>query len=203
MKKILILGAGQSAPFLIHFMLEQAKENNWFVKVCDYNLELAEKRVNNHPNGQAVKFDVNDSELRQSLIKESDIVINLLAPTFQYQVALDCVTYGKHVITASYTNPMVTELNNDAIKKNVLVLNEMGLDPGIDHMSAMAVIEKVKNSGGEITGFYSYGSAVAAPSPNLNPLGYYITWNPRNVVMAGESVLIKNGEDEEVVRESV
>jgi saccharopine dehydrogenase-like NADP-dependent oxidoreductase len=205
MKKILILGAGQSAPYLIHFMLEHAKENNWFVKVCDYNLELAEERVNNHPNGQAVKFDVNDSELRQSLIKESDIVINLLAPTFQYQVALDCVMLGKHVITASYTDPRVAELNDDAIKKNILVLNEMGLDPGIDHMSAMDVIEKVKKSGGEITGFLSYGSAVAAPSPNLNPLGYYITWNPRNVVMAGEAgaLYMENGKKKVLSQQNV
>ncbi len=187
MKNVLILGAGQSAPYLISFMLDQAKENNWFVKVCDYNLKLAENRVNNHPNGQAIQFDVNDTELRQSLIKEADIVLNLLSPNFQYPVALDCVRFGKHVITASYTDSRVAALNQEALKKNILVLNEMGLDPGIDHMSAMAVIEKVKNSGGEITGFLSYGSAVAAPSPNLNPLGYYITWNPRNVVMAGES----------------
>ncbi len=187
MKNILILGAGQSAPYMISFMLDQAKKNDWFVKVCDYDLELAEKRVGNHPNGQAIQFDANDIEFRQSLIKEADIVLNLLAPVFQYPVASDCVQFGKHVITASYTDPRVQALNNEAIKKNILILNEMGLDPGIDHMSAMAVIEKVKKSGGEITGFLSYGSAVAAPSPNLNPLGYYITWNPRNVVLAGAS----------------
>ena len=195
MKNILILGAGQSAPYMISFMLDRAKENNWFVKVCDFNLELAESRVANHPNGQAIQFDANDIEFRQSLIKEADIVLNLLAPVFQYPVALDCVQFGKHVITASYTDPRVKALNNEAIKKNILILNEMGLDPGIDHMSAMAVIESVKKSGGEITGFLSYGSAVAAPSPNLNPFGYYITWNPMNVVLAGESgaLYLENG----------
>ncbi len=187
MKKVLILGAGQSAPYLISFMLENAEKHDWFVTVCDKNLELAEKRVNNHPRGQALEFDVTDIQLRQSLIKEADIVLNLLAPAFQYAVAADCVMLGKHVITASYTDQRVSELNNEALRKGILILNEMGLDPGIDHMSAMRLIEKVRGEGGKIKGFLSYGSAVPEPSEDLNPLKYYITWNPVNVVLAGKA----------------
>ena len=187
MKKVLILGAGQSAPYLISFMLENAEKHDWFVTVCDRDYQLAKQRVNKHPRGQALEFDVTDIQMRQTLIKESDIVINLLAPVFQFQVANDCVQFGKHVITASYTDPRVSELNKDALRKGILILNEMGLDPGIDHMSAMRLIEKVRNEGGIIKGFLSYGSAVPEPDPELNPLKYYITWNPMNVVLAGEA----------------
>ncbi len=195
MKKILILGAGQSAPYLISFMLENAAKHDWFVTVCDRDLQLAEQRVSDHPRGQALEFDVTDIQMRQSLIKDSDIVINLLAPMFQYQVAADCVNYGKHVVTASYTDPRVSELNNDALRKGILILNEMGLDPGIDHMSAMRLIRRVRSEGGTIRGFLSYGSAVPEPDENLNPLKYYITWNPMNVVLAGKAgaLYMENG----------
>ena len=195
MKKVLILGAGQSSPYLISFMLNNAEKYDWFVTVCDRDFALAEKRIANNPRGQALEFDVTDSKLRQSLIKESDIVINLLAPVFQYQVAADCVQFGKHVITASYTDPRVADLNNDAIANGILILNEMGLDPGIDHMSAMRLIEKVRNEGGKIKGFISYGSAVPEPDEELNPLKYYITWNPINVALAGKAgaLYMENG----------
>ncbi len=187
MKKVLILGAGQSAPYLISFMLDNAERHDWFVTVCDRDFKLAEQRVGNHPRGQALEFDVTDVQMRHSLIQQSDLVINLLAPVFQYQVAADCVQFGKHVITASYTDPRVSELNNDALRKGILILNEMGLDPGIDHMSAMRLIEKVRKNDGEIKSFISYGSAVPEPADDLNPLKYYLTWNPLNVALAGKA----------------
>ena len=187
MKNVLILGAGQSSPFLISYMLEQAEKYNWFVTVADYNIEAASEKVNNHPKGQAVQFDVNDEKLRNTLIKKSDIVLNLLAPPFQYLIAIDCLHHSKPVISASYENERVGDLNKDAQRKGILILNEMGLDPGIDHMSAMSLIQKIRDAGGCVTSFVSYGSAVPAPDVKSNPLDYCVTWNARNVVMAGET----------------
>jgi len=186
MKNILILGAGQSSPFLITYMLEQAEKYDWFVTVADYDYDSACKKVFDHPKGKAVQFDVNDENLRNTLIEKSDIVINFLAPPYQYLIALDCLTHSKHVISASYENSRVGLLNNDAKSKGILILNEMGLDPGIDHMSAMALIQSVRDKGGYISSFVSYGSGVPAPEVNSNPLNYCITWNSRNVVMAGD-----------------
>lgn len=187
MKNVLILGAGQSSPYLISYMLKQAEKYDWFVTVADYNYEAACSKVCHHSKGQAVQFDVNDEKLRNTLIEKSDIVLNLLAPPFQYLIALDCLHHSKPVISASYENERVKDLNKDAQRKGILILNEMGLDPGIDHMSAMSLIQKIRNDGGHITSFVSYGSAVPAPDVKSNPLNYCVTWNARNVVMAGET----------------
>lgn len=185
MKNVLILGAGQSTPYMINYMLENAEKHDWFVTVCDMDIALAKSRVNGNTRGTAVEFDVNDEVLRKRLISESDIVLNLLAPQFQYMIALDCLHFGKHVVTASYTNLRVADLNNDAMRKGIIMLNEMGLDPGIDHMSAMSMIHKIRENGGYVAGFVSYGGGLPAPDVKSNPLDYCITWNPRNVIMAG------------------
>ena len=185
MKNVLILGAGQSTPYMINYMLENAEKHDWFVTVCDMDISLAKSRVNGNTRGTAIEFDVNDEVLRKRLISESDIVLNLLAPQFQYMIALDCLHFGKHVVTASYTNLRVADLNNDAMRKGMIILNEMGLDPGIDHMSAMAMIHKIRENGGYVAGFVSYGGGLPAPDVKSNPLDYCITWNPRNVIMAG------------------
>jgi saccharopine dehydrogenase-like NADP-dependent oxidoreductase len=187
MKNVLILGAGQSAPYLISYMLNIAEEQDWFVTVCDRDFKLAESRLRGSKRGKAVEFDVNDEEMRTSLIKKADIVINFLSPKFQYLIALDCLNHKKHVITASYESFRIHDLHKDAVKKGIIILNEMGLDPGIDHMSAMSIIKKIKKRKGEIKSFISYGGALPAPDVKSNPMDYCITWNPRNVAMAGES----------------
>lgn len=186
MKRILVLGAGQSAPYMISYLLKEAEQHNWFVIVGDLNQQLAEQVVNRHPRGDAIKFDVNDAEMRNTQIEKSDVVINFLPPSFQYMLALTCTDHGRHMITASYQDDNLKDLNLDAHRKGILILNEMGLDPGIDHMSAMSVIQSIRDKGGKITSFKSYGSGLPAPDSVTNPLGYAITWNPRNVVMAGE-----------------
>lgn len=187
MKNILILGAGQSAPYLISYLLKEAQINNWFVTVADRDIKFARAAVNGHPNGSGIELDVNDLTKRTSLIQKSDVIVNFLAPVFQYLIALDCVRYKKSCITASYENPRVAELHNDAKKEGILLLNEMGLDPGIDHMSAMSIITKIRDNGGEINSFISYGSGIPAPEVQSNPLNYCITWNPSNVVTAGDA----------------
>ncbi|MCF8266689.1 MAG: saccharopine dehydrogenase NADP-binding domain-containing protein [Ignavibacteriales bacterium] len=186
MKNVLILGGGQSSPYLIDYMLRHSQENDWFINVCDRDIQLAKSRVNGHGRGNAIEFDVNDENMRNTQIKNADIVINLLSPSFQYQIALDALHHGKHVITASYENMRVKAMNKDALRKGILILNEMGLDPGIDLMTAMNIIHGIKENNGVIRSFISYGSGIPAPEVLSNPFRYCVTWNPRNVVMAGE-----------------
>ncbi|NOX18015.1 MAG: saccharopine dehydrogenase [Chlorobi bacterium] len=187
MKNILILGAGQSAPYLIRYLLDRSEKNDWRVTVADKNYELAKERVNGNPRGEAIDFDINDTYLRNKLIEKSDIVINMLSPTFQYMVALDCLEHKTHMISASYENNQIPSLHKDALMEDILILNEMGLDPGIDHMSAMHIINSIREKGGVISCFISYGSGIPAPEVQSNPMNYCITWNPRNVIMAGET----------------
>ncbi len=186
MKQILVLGAGQSAAFLIPHLLGRANEKDWFVTVGDVDLELARNRVNEHPCGHAVFFDVNDASLRSMQIENADVVVNLLPPSFQELVAWDCVNHGRHMVSASYRAQAVRDLDLDAQRKGVLLLCELGLDPGIDLMSAMALIRRVRKAGGRIVGFRSYGSGIPSPDQEHNPFRYVVTWNPRNVAMAGQ-----------------
>jgi saccharopine dehydrogenase-like NADP-dependent oxidoreductase len=186
MKKILVLGAGQSTAYLIPFLLEGAQQHDWFVTVGDVSRDSAAARVGGHPRGEAIYFDVNDAELRLAHIKQSDLVVNMLPPTFQHVVGWDCVANGAHMITASYEDIRMKDLDMDANRRGVLILNEMGLDPGIDHMSAMEIIADIRERGGHVESFKSYGCGLPAPDSDVNPLRYAITWNPRNVVMAGE-----------------
>lgn len=186
MKNVLILGAGQSAPFLIHYLLDQAEAHDWFVTVADRDESLARERVGNHPRGSATYFDVNDLALRSALIKQSDLVVNLMPPMFQPQIAADCVQHHAHMVSASYREERVRDLDRDAHRNGILLLTEVGLDPGIDIMSAMEIIERVRARGGYVERFRSYGSGVPAPDVDANPLRYCITWNPRNVVMSAE-----------------
>jgi saccharopine dehydrogenase-like NADP-dependent oxidoreductase len=186
MKNILVLGAGQSAPYMIDYLLRQSEKHDWFITVGDRDIDLARKAVNRHPHGNVISFDVNDAEMRLTQIEKADVVVNFLPPVFQYLLALGCISRGKHMVTASYQDERMKDLDNDAHRKGILILNEMGLDPGIDHMSAMSMILRIKKRGGRIKSFKSYGSGLPAPDSINNPLKYAITWNPSNVVMAGE-----------------
>ncbi len=171
---------------MISYLLNEAEKYDWFVTVGDLNPLLAKKCVAGHPRGDGVFFDVNDAVMRRTHVEKADIVINFLPPKYQYLLALSCTTYGCHMITASYQDDRLRDVEPDAIRKGVLILNEMGLDPGIDHMSAMSIIEKIKAKNGKILSFKSYGSGLPAPESATNPLRYVVTWNARNVVMAGE-----------------
>ncbi|MGD8396170.1 MAG: saccharopine dehydrogenase C-terminal domain-containing protein [Candidatus Eiseniibacteriota bacterium] len=186
MKQVLVLGAGKSSPHLIRRLLMMAEIHDWFVTVGDLDTELAHARVADHPRGNAIHFDVNDAHLRDTQIRHADLVVNMLSPEFLDLIAWDCVTHGRHMLSVSYRDQAIRELEPDAQRAGVLMLCELGLDPGIDHMSAMALIHRVRASGRRITSFCSYGSGIPAPDQEQNPFRYLITWNPRNVVMAGE-----------------
>jgi saccharopine dehydrogenase-like NADP-dependent oxidoreductase len=186
-KKILVVGAGQSAPYLIHYLLENAQANDWFVTVGDLDVAMARERIGRHERGEAVVFDMSDAELRETLLLNADVVVCMLPPIFQTLLATDCVRLKRSMLSASYRSAEVRDLERDAERHGVLILCEMGLDPGIDHMSAMHLIQSIHDDGGRIVGFCSYGSGIPAPDQPQNPLRYVVTWNPRNVVMAGEA----------------
>ncbi|MDY7108884.1 MAG: saccharopine dehydrogenase C-terminal domain-containing protein [Planctomycetota bacterium] len=196
MKQILVLGAGQSAPYCIAYLLEHAAAEDWFVTVGDIDVDLARRRLDGHPRGSAVRFDVNDSSLRTTQFENADVVVSMLPPQFIDPIAWECIDHGCHLISVSYRNKAVRDLDVDAHRHGLLLLSEMGLDPGIDHMSATALIRRVRDDGGRITSFCSYGSGIPAPDQPQNPLRYLITWNPRNVAMAGEkgAQYMENGE---------
>ncbi len=186
MKNVLVLGAGQSAPYLIAYLLKQAESKNWKVTVADRDQSLAAERVGQHAQGTAISLDATDKAAVSELVAQTDLVVNFLAPPFQVPVAKICLEHGKSMVSASYQNPQLKHLHQAAVDKDIVFLTEMGLDPGMDHMSAMKLIDEIKEKGGKIVHFASYGSGVASLDTPANPLKYVVTWNPRNVVMAGE-----------------
>ena len=195
MKKILVIGAGRSAVTLIKYLLDNSIANNWLVTVADFSIELAEKAVANHTNGKAIFFNVTEEIQRKSEIGNADIVISMLPASLHITVAKDCISLVKNLVTASYVSPEIADLDEQAKKAGVLLLNEIGLDPGIDHMSAMQVIDEIKENGGDLTSFKSFCGGLVHPDYDNNPWNYKFTWNPRNVVLAGQGTAqyIKQG----------
>ena len=186
MKKILVIGSGRSSTSLIKYLLDNSDIEKWTVTVVDFNLKLAESKIGNHPNGFSYQLDANDDVKRKEYIKSSDVVISMLPAHMHFKVLKDSVDCGVHVITPSYITDEIKTLNENALKSKVLVLNELGLDPGIDHMSAKKLIDQVKAKGGDVKGFESYTGGLVAPESDDNPWNYKFTWNPRNVVLAGQ-----------------
>jgi saccharopine dehydrogenase (NADP+, L-glutamate forming) len=195
MKKILVIGAGLSSSYLIKYLLANAKNENWIVTVADQNIALAKQKIGKSKQGIALAFNINIKTERENAIKNADLVVSLLPPTLHIIAAQDCITYKKNLVTASYVTPQMQSLNTEALKANVLFLNEIGLDPGIDHLSAMELIHKIKKNGGEVTSFKSFCGGLVAPEFDTNPWNYKFTWNPRNVVLAGQATAqyLENG----------
>ena len=184
MREILVVGAGHSAPFLIHDLLEHAEGLDARVTVADLDGASAQARVGDHPRGRGIAFDIHDEEARRRRFAAADIVVHLLPPPFQAMMARQCLALGTHMVSASYKSNELRELEGDAERRGVLLLCELGLDPGIDVMSAQEMIHRIHAAGGVIDRFYSYGGGLPDPEAEVNPLRYCITWNPRNVVMA-------------------
>ncbi|MFN8254872.1 MAG: saccharopine dehydrogenase C-terminal domain-containing protein [Bacteroidales bacterium] len=195
MQKILVIGAGLSSSSLIKYLLDHSNEFGWKVLVGDISEETARLKVNGHPNGLGFMFDVNDTSQKERLVQEADIVVSMLPAYMHYTLAQTCIRYGKHMVTASYVSNEMRMLDYEAKNKGVLLLNEIGVDPGIDHMSAMQVIERIREEGGEITEFESNTGGLVAPKYDNNPWNYKFTWNPRNVILAGQgaSQFLHNG----------
>lgn len=194
MKKILIAGAGRSSSFLVKFMLDHSISHEWQIRLGDFSEELAKSRIENHPGGFAFHFDVNNKDQREEEIKNSDIVISMLPPFMHDIIAKDCIHFKKNMVTASYVSKEIESLSNETKEAGICIISECGLDPGIDHMSAMEIIEKIKNKNGEILSFTSFTGGLIASGYDNNPWKYKFTWNPRNVILAGQGTAryIKN-----------
>ncbi len=186
MKKILVLGAGRSSQALVDYLLDKSEANQYQVLLTDREKELAEYRVRQHTNGKALVLDVSNEADRDGLIKEADIVISMLPVKFHLEIARACLKYRKNMVTASYVSPEINKMNGEVKRSGLIFLKECGLDPGIDHMSAMSVIDKIRNEGGNLRSFETFTGGLLVPSPDENPWQYKFTWNPRNVVLAGQ-----------------
>ncbi|MCB0686870.1 MAG: saccharopine dehydrogenase NADP-binding domain-containing protein [Saprospiraceae bacterium] len=185
MKSILILGAGRSATTLIDYLIAHSKVFDWHVRVADIDLELAKRKIRDSKSATAIALNINNERQRQDLIAQSDVVVSMLPPHMHLIIAQDCLRFGCHLLTASYLSKEMEELHQMAKSRNLLFLNEMGLDPGIDHMSAMAIKARILEMGGQISSFQSYTGGLIDRASDSNPWHYKISWNPRNVVLAG------------------
>jgi len=195
MKKILLVGAGRSSSALIRYLLDHASKKQWELVIGDVSEAAANDKTGSHPHAISIQLDANDADSRLKEIRKADLIISLLPPHLHHLVAVDCVENGKHFLTASYMTPEILSLHDSAIKGGTLLLSECGLDPGIDHMSAMEVIHRLQQEGCELQSFKSYTGGLVAPESNDNPWGYKFSWNPRNVILAGQGTAryIRNG----------
>jgi saccharopine dehydrogenase-like NADP-dependent oxidoreductase len=186
MRKILIIGAGRSASSLIKYLLDKSEAENLILTIADLSEALANKKTGNHKNARAISFDVCNDEQRKQEIQQADIVISMLPAHLHVEVAKDCVFYKKNMITASYISEEMKSLDSQAKENQIVLMNEIGLDPGIDHMSAMKIMDEIKSKGGKIILFESFCGGLVAPESDTNLWNYKFTWNPRNVVLAGQ-----------------
>ena len=186
MRQILIIGAGRSASSLIQYLLNKSVAENLHLVIGDISLDLAQKKTNNHPNATAIALDIFNANQRKAAIESADIVISMLPAHMHIEVARDCVSCKKNLVTASYVSDAMQELDAAAKENNLIFMNEIGLDPGIDHMSAMKVIDEIKERGGKMLLFESFCGGLVAPESDTNRWNYKFTWAPRNVVLAGQ-----------------
>ena len=183
MKKALVLGSGLVAQPIIRYLLD----HNIAVTVSSKTPKRAEKMINGHPNGINIEWDIQNTDKLSEMIADCDIAVSLLPYTFHVTVAKLCVKHKKNMVTTSYVKPEMKALDQDAKDAGIIILNELGLDPGIDHMSAMRIIDHIHNKGGKVDEFYSFCGALVAPEVEKNPFKYKFTWAPKGVVMAGNN----------------
>ncbi|MGM8361576.1 saccharopine dehydrogenase family protein [Flavobacterium sp. ARAG 55.4] len=191
MREILIIGAGRSASSLIQYLLDQSEEEQLHLVIADLSLELAQKKTSNHPNATAIALDIFNEIQRKTAIQQSDIVISMLPAHLHIEIAKDCVLFKKNLVTASYISEAMQALDAEVKKNGLIFMNEIGLDPGIDHMSAMKVIDEIRENGGKMLLFESFCGGLVAPESDTNLWNYKFTWAPRNVVLAGQGGVAK------------
>ena len=186
MRNILIIGAGRSATCLIRYLLDKSSSEELFITIGDISLGAAQKFTKNHTNAKGILLDVFNKDEREKAVKNCDMVISMLPARFHIEVAKDCITFGKDLVTASYISDEMQNLDKEAKAKGLVFMNEIGVDPGIDHMSAMKVIDNIRDKGGKLLLFESFTGGLVAPESDDNLWNYKFTWNPRNVVLAGQ-----------------
>lgn len=186
MRNILVIGSGKSSSYLINYLLDKSNAEDLFITIGDIDESQARKLIGNHPRTKTILLDVFDKESRQKAIEDADIVISMLPARFHIEVAKDCVAFGKNMVTASYVSPEMEALDEEVKAMGLVFMNEIGVDPGIDHMSAMKVIDEIRSQGGKMILFESFTGGLVAPESDNNLWHYKFTWNPRNVVVAGQ-----------------
>ncbi|QYJ69298.1 saccharopine dehydrogenase family protein [Flavobacterium litorale] len=186
MRHILIIGAGRSATSLIEYLLQKSEAENLHITIADLSVALAEKKTNGHPRATPIAFDIFNEEQRNTHIGNADIIISMLPAHLHYEVAKDCVKHKKNMVTASYISPAMRELDAEVKANDLIFMNEIGLDPGVDHMSAMKILDEIRAKGGKVLLFESFCGGLVAPESDNNLWNYKFTWNPRNVVLAGQ-----------------
>ena len=186
MRHILIIGAGKSTGVLVNYLLNKAVDEKLHLTIADKSMDAALALCQENKNATAVELDIFHPESRRKLVEDSDIVISMLPARFHIHVANDCLEFGKNMVTASYVSPEMKALDAAAKNKQLVLMNEIGVDPGIDHMSAMQVIDRIKSKGGKMILFESFTGGLVAPEDDNNLWNYKFTWNPRNVVTAGQ-----------------
>lgn len=186
MRNILIIGAGKSTSSLIEYLQKKASAEKIKITIADRVIEHAAKYVNGHKHTKAIALDIFDQQARKEVIKKSAIVISMLPARFHVEVAKDCLHYRKNLVTPSYVRKEMEGLNEEVTANGLIFMNEIGVDPGIDHMSAMRVIDRIREKGGKMLSFESFTGGLVAPENDTNLWNYKFTWNPRNVVVAGQ-----------------
>ena len=184
MAHVTVLGAGLVAGPVVRHILEASSHT---VTVAARSLDRANELVAGHPRGNAVAFDIDDAAALDALAARSDVLVSMLPYLHHVKAAEACIAHGHHLVTTSYVSPAMRALHDRAAAAGVVLLNELGLDPGIDHMSAMKIIHGVRAAGGTITSFRSYCGGLPAPEANDNPFGYKFSWSPRGVVLAARN----------------
>lgn len=191
MRRILIVGAGRSSAALVRYLLEKSKKEHIKVIIADISVENAQMLVQGHGHSEIIELDIFDVQKRKKVVSEADIVISMLPARFHLEIAKDCLEFGKNLVTASYVSKELKAMNAAVVEKGLIFMNEIGLDPGIDHMSAMQVIDRIKGQGGKMILFESFTGGLIAPESDSNLWNYKFTWNPRNVIVAGQGGVAK------------
>lgn len=191
MRNILIVGAGKSTAVLIEYLMEKASREDLFITVADLQLENAKRIIGDHERARPMALDIFQKEEREKAIQEADIVISMLPASLHIEIAKDCLRFSKNMVTASYISGEMAALDPEVKEKGLVFMNEIGVDPGIDHMSAMQVIDRIRDNGGKMLLFESFCGGLVAPESDTNLWNYKFTWNPRNVVVAGQGGVAK------------
>lgn len=186
MRSILIIGAGKSTSSLVRYLLNETENHNFKLIIADKALKSAQSLAGNHTNATGVEVDIFNTEAREKAIQKADIVISMLPARFHIEVAKDCIRFNKSMVTASYVSKEMEALDEEVKEKGLTFMNEIGVDPGVDHMSAMQVIDRIRSKGGKMLLFESFTGGLVAPESDDNLWNYKFTWNPRNVVVAGQ-----------------
>lgn len=197
MPTILVAGAGKSSTCLIQYLIYHAAKHKWNLLIADGDIKAIEDKINGNNIAKAIALDITNTAERQKLVKEADLVVSLMPPHLHIHLAKDCLQFKKNLITSSYISAEIKEMDSAVKEAGLMFMCEMGLDPGIDHMTANHIIHSIQRVASTITSFKSYCGGLIAPESDDNPWHYKFSWNPKNIVTAGlgGATYLNNGKE--------